>query len=282
MALEAQDILQPLSGALPQVRAIGPMAFDPIWAQETHVSHAHEIMHVVSGRLQLHLDDHHIDARPGDTVMVPTGTLHRDEFDLQEGLEVFFCEFDWACGAEYFARVPPTALPCLPATCKAELARLFEKLRMDLAGEAGADQLVVRSRLLTVLLLILRAATAPADRAADDYGKARSRSLMGRAKQYMQAHYAERLSLDDIAAALHVSGYHLSHVFSRHSNFSLFSYLTALRMEKAQTLLLGGDLNVSQVAQAVGYQDANYFSKAFRKHCGCSPTEFVAAQGGNA
>jgi len=282
MALEDPGILEPLSGALPEIRGIGPMAFDPVWAQETHPSAAHEIMHVVSGRLRLNIGDDRLDVRPGDTVMVPAGTMHRDEFDLAEGLEVFFCMFDWVCGAEYFSRVPPTTLPSLPATCKAELARLFEQLRTDLAGAARSDQLVLRSRLLTALLLILRAATAPAEQAAENYGKTRSLSLMARAKQYMQAHYAERLSLDDIATALHVSGYHLSHVFSRQSNFSLFSYLTALRMEKAQALLLSDDLNVSQVAQAVGYQDANYFSKAFRKHCGCSPTEFVAGQGRHA
>jgi len=279
MAHEADDMLQSLSGSLPRIRAIGPMAFDPIWAQETHVNAAHEIMHVVSGELELHVGDYSLRARPGDTVIVPAATAHRDEFDLREGLEVFYCMFDWACGDEYFRRVRPTDLPALPATCKAELARLFELLRTDLAGVAGAHQLVARSRLLTVLLLILRATTSPRQESTPDYGEARRRNLMARAKQYMQEHYAEHLSLDDIAAALHVSGYHLSHVFSRQSNFSLFAYLTALRMERAQALLLRGDLNVSQVAQAVGYQDANYFSKAFRKHCDCSPTEYVAARG---
>ena len=72
-----------------------------------------------------------------------------------------------------------------------------------------------------------------------------------------------------MASALHVSGYHLSHVFSRESNFSLFAYLTAVRMEKAKALLAEGELTVSQVAHAVGYATPNYFSKVFRKQCGC-------------
>ena len=76
---------------------------------------------------------------------------------------------------------------------------------------------------------------------------------------------------------MHVSGYYLSHVFSAESDFTLFSYLTTVRIEQAKALLLAGDMKVSQVAQAVGYQSPNYFSKVFRRHFGCSPRDFVVS-----
>ncbi len=265
-----------LDDALPQIAALGPMAFDPIWAMETHVNRRAEAMYVLSGELSLIAGDTRLAAGPGEAVLVPAGTEHRDEFDLREGLEVFYCAFDWAHADEYFRRVPPAAMAGLSPACRAEVSTAFGRLRADLRGGEPESQLVARCRLLTLLLLILRDVAAPERAGEADYGRTRSVSLMERARRFMQEHYAEPLSLDDIASALHVSGYHLSHVFSRESNFTLFSYLTSLRMERARSLLTRGDRNVSEVARAVGYRDANYFSKAFRKHWGCSPTEFVA------
>jgi two-component system response regulator YesN len=75
-----------------------------------------------------------------------------------------------------------------------------------------------------------------------------------------------------------VSPYHLSHVFSRESDFTLWGYLMQVRMTEAKKLLRTGRLNVSEVGRAVGYEDPNYFSKAFRKHVGQSPTGYAASK----
>ncbi len=92
----------------------------------------------------------------------------------------------------------------------------------------------------------------------------------------MAEHYAECVSLDDIATTLNVSPYYLSHLFSAQSDFTLFAYLTDVRMNKAQALLVEARLNVAEVGQAVGYDNANAFSKAFKKYVGCSPRQYVA------
>jgi len=177
--------------------------------------------------------------------------------------------------------VPPQALERLSPGCRSQLAALADLLRADLAQGGEMDQLVARSRVLTALMLIYRdLAPTPEgteERPAAAYGEVRRHELMSRARQYIQQHYARPVSLDDIAEELHVSGYYLSHVFSSESDFTLFSYLTTVRMERAKALLLGVGMNVSQIARAVGYQSPNYFSKVFRRHFGCSPREFVAS-----
>ncbi|HRU05231.1 MAG TPA: helix-turn-helix domain-containing protein, partial [Candidatus Brocadiia bacterium] len=141
------------------------------------------------------------------------------------------------------------------------------------------DELVARSRLHTILMILLREALRPAPSAeaeASDYGARRRREIMTRARAYLEAHYRECVSLDDIADALSISPYYLSHVFSEESDFSLFEYLTSLRMAKAQDLLTQGGANISQVARAVGYESPNYFTKVFRKRFGAPPTRFAA------
>jgi AraC-like DNA-binding protein len=98
---------------------------------------------------------------------------------------------------------------------------------------------------------------------------------MLQARQYLEAHFAEPLSLEGIAAALGVSAYYLSHVFSEENDFTLFASLTHLRMEKARALLQDGQMTVAEVARAVGYDNSNYFSKAFRRHFGVAPRAAV-------
>ena len=97
--------------------------------------------------------------------------------------------------------------------------------------------------------------------------------LMAKAKAYVDKNYGKQISLDEVASDLKVSTFYLSHIFSTESDFSLFSYLTNLRMQKARKLLIKGELNVSEVAYAVGYNDGNYFSKIFKKHFGYPPTD---------
>jgi len=267
---------------LPDIRSMGFMAFDPIWAQKDHPASGLEVLHVIKGTVQLTVAGSRFTAGPGETLLVPPGAPHRDEFDLEEGLELFFCTLLWPLAEDYFAIVDNRALTAMHSHRKAEVATLFDQLRADLAGAAPVDKLVARARLHTILLLVLREAVhqSQANLASVEetpYGMERRRALMLQAKAYLERHYADGIALDDIAAELHVSAYYLSHLFSEQSGFSLFSYLTSLRMEKAQGLLLEGQLNVAEVGRAVGYEDANYFSKAFKKHVGSSPREFAAA-----
>ncbi|MFW6154750.1 MAG: AraC family transcriptional regulator [Planctomycetota bacterium] len=256
---------------LPEIGVFGRMVFDPIWAERLHPASGHEVLHVVKGRMELVTEDRRRHLGPGDTALVPAGAMHRDEFDTEAGLDILYCAFDWPPAGWYFELVSNDTIAALSPDRRAQLAAMFDQLRTDTAGQGDADRALVRARLLAVLLFLLREAT---ERPSRDAASAAQR-LMLRAKQYIHDHYAECVALDDIAEALDVSGYHLSHVFSRESDFSLFAYLMQIRMNRAKELLAAGRLNVSQVSRAVGYQDPNYFSKAFRRHVGLSPREYA-------
>jgi AraC-like DNA-binding protein len=266
------------SRELPSIRVLGTMVFDPVWAEKDHPASGAELLHVIRGAVTLHLDGRRYHADAGGTLLVPPGAQHRDEFDLKEGLKVFYCSFDWAPWKAYFRKVNNDAIQRIGPRERMELATLFDQLRMDLSGSAPADRLLAQARLLTVLLLLLREAERQTARPAEaePLGLVRRQELVRRAKEYLAKNYARCVALDEIAAALDVSSYHLSHIFSAESDFSLFSYLTNLRIEKACVLLREGRLNVSEVAQAVGYSDANYFAKVFRRQTNQSPRQFAA------
>lgn len=280
--MSQSDIESRFAAGLPDIRNMGLMIFDPIWAERDHDACGCEIMYVLRGAIELHMGGRRFRAGPGDILLVPAGATHRDCFDVEEGIELFFCSFTWAPAKEYFAIVTNDIVLGVPDLRKGEIAAEFHHLRADLTGDARADRLVARGRIHTILLLLLREALAGEARpdAPEDlaYGPRRRKDLMRRACEWMDRNYARGVTLDEIASALRVSAYYLSHVFSQESDFSLFSHLTRLRMNKAGELLLAERLNVSEVARSVGYEDPNYFSKVFKKRFGCSPSRFRAAR----
>ena len=94
------------------------------------------------------------------------------------------------------------------------------------------------------------------------------------AQAYMEAHSAEKFSLEKMAKSLFVNGSYLTRVFRQHTGMTPLAYHHRLRCKKAKELLTGSTLTISQVGEAVGYVSSSHFAHIFRKLEGCTPGEF--------
>ena len=102
---------------------------------------------------------------------------------------------------------------------------------------------------------------------------------MSRALDYVRDHYEDKdLSIESICDYLNVSAAYFSTVFKRETGKTFINYLTDFRMEKAVRMLLEKNEKTYVIAQAVGYSDPNYFSYAFKKKYGMSPSKYRTAQ----
>lgn len=269
----------PFSTQLPILHSLGTQLFDPIWAEKMHTSSACELLHVIRGRVEVVLRRERVAAKPGDTLVLPAHTAHRDDFDTSAGLEVFMVQFSWSGDKDFFAQVGSADLPRLPEAQKEAVARQVLRLRRDFASGTVGNELLARVYVQDILLQLLASVlrnqqTEPREaEGPGEFGRQRRRWLFEQAKAYLEANYQQPVALDDIAKALHVSPYHLSHVFSAESDFSLFEFLTRLRMERARQLLEAGQSTVAEVAYSVGFDSSNYFSKVFHRHFGIRPRE---------
>lgn len=93
-------------------------------------------------------------------------------------------------------------------------------------------------------------------------------------RDYIDAHFAEDLSLSDLADRFFMSYSYLSKSFSRTFHMSFQEYLRMLRMEHAMELMKNPELNIQQIASLVGYDNAFNFSRAFKAQYGVSPSHF--------
>lgn len=102
----------------------------------------------------------------------------------------------------------------------------------------------------------------------------RKQNLVNDALHYIDGHYNEEITIDQIAQELLISPTYLSRIFKEVQDISIINYLIDIRMNHAATLLKESNLAVKEVAELVGYQDPLYFSKQFKKYFGETPTNY--------
>lgn len=91
---------------------------------------------------------------------------------------------------------------------------------------------------------------------------------------YLSENFLQRLTLLEIAEALHYSPSYLAHLFQEKSGTPLMRYVCELKIEKAKELLRTTDMTVSQISETVGFEDSNYFTAVFKKKVGFSPRKY--------
>ena len=99
-------------------------------------------------------------------------------------------------------------------------------------------------------------------------------SLVKPVKKYLSEHFSEELNLQSVADLFNVSFGHLSKCFKKVEGISFSEYLMNLRIEEAKKLLKKDYINISEVAEKVGYADPGYFSKVFKKQVGMTPKQY--------
>ncbi|WCN37633.1 helix-turn-helix domain-containing protein [Aneurinibacillus uraniidurans] len=98
--------------------------------------------------------------------------------------------------------------------------------------------------------------------------------LIRQAVRFIKEQLNERIMLEEVAQYCCLSKYHLSHLFKREVGLSVIDFINKLRLEKAKYYLETTDLTVQQIASQVGFQDASYFSRMFKKVHQFSPSEY--------
>ena len=103
-------------------------------------------------------------------------------------------------------------------------------------------------------------------------------NAIGRALWYIESHFGEAISLDDVARVGGLSRFHLSRTFAAIVGQPVLAYVRARRLTEAARLLAGGAPDIMQVALAVGYSSHEAFTRAFREQFGLTP-EAARARG---
>ncbi len=107
-----------------------------------------------------------------------------------------------------------------------------------------------------------------------DRKEKRSDKFVYMAKRYIHEHYREKLTLSEIAEYLKISPGYLSSSFSRYMNQTVSDYIAEVKIEHAKELIDSGQYLIYEIADQLGFENAYYFSKVFKKVTGMAPKNY--------
>lgn len=139
------------------------------------------------------------------------------------------------------------------------------------SGEDYIRDMKINEVLSGLLTLLMNESWNPERQAG---GKAPKRESIRAVRDYLDAHYAEHITLDGLAKANYINKYYLTRVFREQYAASIGSYLLHVRITHAKELLRFSSDSIAEIGAAVGIPDPHYFARAFRQVEGMTPGEY--------
>lgn len=144
-----------------------------------------------------------------------------------------------------------------------KLTEAYASLRDGMPEKERIDTLI-RPLCSMLELAYIRTAETPAS----------EKDPIERILRYVMRNHAQNITLEQICEHFCFSRSYISHRFKKKTGKSFREYLTEIRLEDAKSLLSYSNLNVTEIAFAVGFENSNYFSNVFKEHTGLSPTQY--------
>ena len=155
------------------------------------------------------------------------------------------------------------------------LLKLCTSMEAENAVRRQGRYFMLKSYLIQMLLLVIREQCEPMERPRGyAFESASKKYVAEQVVSYIEDHYSEKISLDQIAENMYLSPFYISRIFKGETGNTPIRHLINLRLEKAKELLESGyQGSIQEVAALVGYDDAYHFSKLFKKRYGVSPSQ---------
>ena len=241
--------------------------------------HDYYLIHtVLSGTGEFSLDGKRYICGAGDTFVIFPGSLHHYVAGARDPWEYVWVAFQGHRSEPLLQQLGLTPEePVVRGSATRKTLALYRRLQRALREAEYPALADLGSAGLLRLLLREFALAEPGRLPAPPTGGAAAKRQVEQAMRWLELQYAQPISIEQLAKSLGYHRTHLSKLFKEAVGLSPMQFLMQIRLERAKSLLRS-QWSVEQVASSVGFADALYFSKQFRKRYGMSPTEY--RQGG--
>lgn len=176
----------------------------------------------------------------------------------------------------------PLVLPLPPQARDTEaLLPLFKAIaretRLHRSGQVAAGSALLLAVLVQVARLAQAAAPGQGEAASEPLARSRKAAQVERYRHLVDEHFRQRWPLQRYAGQLNVSAGQLSRLCREVLGHSALEVLNARTLQEAERELVYSTLSIKQVAGLLGFADEAYFGRFFKKHSGCTPSQFREA-----
>ena len=255
--------------------------YSPLSYPQAVYAYDFRMVYVCKGEIEALLAECSYKLGEGDLITIPPGVGYRLLFDRSD-VEYFIVNFDFTgegsgldartpvreaefMASEIFSAACPSAFAAVRFFGGMEsLASVFEELEHACSMEKAGGETLCSALMKYIIGRLL----------CNGMERELGDALSERVKDYVKAHFAERISNQSIAFAMGYHPYYLSTRFLAAEKESLHSYVERIRIEHAKELLLSTQMPIYEVAEACGFAEASYFVKVFVRRMGITPKWF--------
>lgn len=156
-----------------------------------------------------------------------------------------------------------------------DCTKLLDKLILASTEKPTAKSIVENKKIAYEFIILLTERYVKNTLEEKDYKKQfKKLDTFHRIVDYLDRHFAEDLSIEDLAATFNISASYFAHLFKEYAQKSVIEYINETRIMHAKNFLEKEEIPISEIALRVGFSDINYFSRKFKAIAGVTPTEY--------
>ena len=239
------------------------------WHSVPHTHNHTELFYIIGGQGQFLIEDRTFPVDANNLVIINPNILHtEDSLNAQpleyivlgiEGIELVTTDLSSGsfCILDHFESVEISG-------CLRNILREMEQKNTGYEDVCQAYMEILIIRLMRTTSLAVQ---------AEPQAISTNRQCAA-VRRYIDLHFKEALTLEQLAEEGHMNKYYLSHAFKREYGVSPINYMISRRIEESKYLLAETDLSMSQIAQLLGFSSLSYFSQVFHRSQGISPKEY--------
>lgn len=255
--------------SLPELLYISYSKYERDWTSIMHSHSFTEFMYIDKGEVDVLTRYNTFASKASDFIVLPRGLYHTEKPGSDENAEYYVLGVsnillrDYANDTEYN---PVFSLGQYSPKVSGGIRKMYNLLN---TGKTGYE-VEVMAIFLDIITTLMHMPSSPFVLTETSNQKGQ----MVRVKDYLDTHYMQSISLDDLADQFHMSKYHLAREFSQTFSLPPIAYLEKRRMREAKYLLSSTEFSMTDIATTLGFCTSSYFSQRFKTAMGMTPLEY--------
>ena len=231
-----------------------------------------EFVYIMDGECQIRIGKQQRLCKAGDLAVIRSGEIHALLSSYYYG---YIYTFDPAMFSHFlpesrFPRSFISAQEQKEAGLDGEIARLFDEIYQEMTNQEPLCEPIMRADVLRLYSLLVR--RFEDDSFKDEKNQAR-RQQFQEALEYIADHYADHITLADVAEIMNYTPSYVSTLFVSCAGVNFKTYLDNFRIKKAADMLCSTQQTIADIAIQCGYENVRTFNNTFRRVTGQSPSQ---------
>lgn len=260
----------------PQLEYIDYSKFENDWNSQIHSHPFMELALAVGGSGTLLMEGQSYPIETGNLLVIPPNKAHTEMSSKVDPLEYYILGVknvnlkelkpDEEEDENDLVFNPVIHLGGLDTSVKT----IFTDIMNEMKARRVGYEIMIQSHLLKLTTLLMRVT----DLKASFHITEEMRRGCAIIKEYIDAHYSDKITLEELAQMSCISKFHLIHEFSKYVGNSPIAYQLKCRIREAKYLLTSTDSSIADISYALGFSSISHFSQRFKIEEGCTPLEF--------